>query len=87
MVKSSLRVAFAAARRHAETRSRAEALGCRTHQRLAARTPRIKSYPIPRWTLWRVSFGTGEPKCSFDGKGKAASAACVIGDGKYLPAH
>ena len=35
-------MAFAAARRHAETHSRAEALRCRTHQRLAARTPRIK---------------------------------------------
>jgi len=25
-------------------------------------------HPIPHWTLWRVSFGTGEAKRSFDGK-------------------
>jgi hypothetical protein len=48
MVKSSLCAAFAAARLRAETHFRAEALECRTHQHLAARTPRIRAcYPVP----------------------------------------
>jgi hypothetical protein len=36
-------------------------------------------HPIPRWTSWRVAFGTSEAKPSFDGKLEAAPCARLIG--------
>ena len=36
-------------------------------------------HPIPHWTLWRVSFGTGEAKRSFDGKIEACAVLAWSG--------
>src|SRR5579872_1142895 len=81
MVKSSLCAVFAAARLRAETHFRAEALDCRTYQRLAARTRGLEACYSALDAMASL-FGAGGSQAQFDGNTQPDAVSSYIGPRK-----